>query len=332
MSNFLFKSKDLYFSDKEHYRYFLNVFDSIERLSVIKNYYQSDLFNIEEILSILEMSSFLEGKRLADEFRQYITAVIKHYTPTVQPYPGNMPGNWYNFVFGKGGVYSDICYFVAHALRAKFSATNEGKRRFYVEPDDSINTRYALLSLNYDLVVENVFRYISHQYESTAKLRLNKESYDPAWDDTHLVKLHGCVESGNIVPPTWAKGTHEEIIPFWKNAYQILRETNHIRILGYSLPRADSYIKYLLKSAIAGSSHLKTIDVICLDPTGSVKQNYEEFLEFSYHRFVNLSIVDYGSGLQRLTQKNLISALPTEVAMNKLEDWHSDFMVGRIDR
>ena len=60
MNNFLVKSKDLYFKDKSKYAYFDEVFNLIDEMSVSKNYYNTDLLNIEEILSILEMQSFLE--------------------------------------------------------------------------------------------------------------------------------------------------------------------------------------------------------------------------------------------------------------------------------
>jgi hypothetical protein len=53
MSNFLEKSKDMYFETPDRYKYFSDVFNQIRDFSVVKNYYNSDLFNIEEILSIL---------------------------------------------------------------------------------------------------------------------------------------------------------------------------------------------------------------------------------------------------------------------------------------
>ena len=67
-NNFLIKSKDLYFTDHNKYDYFKSVFNTIEELSVCKNYFNADLFNIEEILSILEMGSFLDGKKMKKDF------------------------------------------------------------------------------------------------------------------------------------------------------------------------------------------------------------------------------------------------------------------------
>lgn len=44
------------------------MFDEINELSISKNYYSADLFNIEEILSIIEMGTFLEGEKLKKVF------------------------------------------------------------------------------------------------------------------------------------------------------------------------------------------------------------------------------------------------------------------------
>ncbi|NVK21130.1 MAG: SIR2 family protein [Kangiellaceae bacterium] len=333
MSNFLFKSRDMYFSDKEKYKYFSNVFESISKLSVIKNYYNADLFNIEEILSITEMMSFLDGKKLKAEFSKYISEVIEYYTPTVTSYsnsPQGLPSNWEDFVFGRGGEYTELCYLIGHLLRVKFEQTTEdsgGGRVFHANRDDLINTRYSVLSLNYDRVLENIENHLATQYVKDDSLSFNKDSYDPNWDKVHLMKLHGCVENGEIVPPTWAKGTHPSIVPIWKNAFHILKESNHIRFIGYSLPTADSYLKYLLKSAIVDSKHLKSIDVICLDQSGDVKERFNNFFEFNYYRFKNSNVLSYASGLKQEVKKNLKRyGQEVQMSLNKLETYHEMFM------
>ena len=81
MSNFLVKSKDQFFANPDDYAHFQSVFDAVNKLSVSKNYYEADLFNIEEILSIMEMQSFLGSKSIKKQFIKYIIDVIKHHTP-----------------------------------------------------------------------------------------------------------------------------------------------------------------------------------------------------------------------------------------------------------
>lgn len=330
MGNFLFKSKDLYFSDVEKYKHFEQVFNVINRLSVTKNYYDSDLFNIEEILSVIEMNQFLDGSRLDVDFIDYIKDVIRHYTPEYPSIGGNLPGNWEEWLFGKSQTLSLYGYFVSSLMGLKFERRKSNKivtmRAFDFTANKEVQpeTRYSVLSLNYDMVLENVAEAINDQYISESEIKFNKDSYDSTWDSTHLSKLHGCLSNAEIVPPTWAKGTHESIVPIWKNAFSILRQANHIRFVGYSLPVADSYIKYLLKASVIETPHLKSIDVICLDGDGAAKSRYDDFFEFSNYRFKNGSVIDYLNELKE--QVNMIENRKQNcVSTAYLEAAHEEF-------
>ncbi|HEX2982138.1 MAG TPA: hypothetical protein VHO28_01205, partial [Ignavibacteriales bacterium] len=48
MSNFIEKSKNLYYCDREKYKHFQNILNSIWELNTIEKYYDTDLTNIEE--------------------------------------------------------------------------------------------------------------------------------------------------------------------------------------------------------------------------------------------------------------------------------------------
>ncbi len=139
-----------------------------------------------------------------------------------------------------------------------------------------------------------------------------------------LSKLHGSVDLDLIIPPTWAKGTTPEITMTWRNAFQILKESNHLRFIGYSLPTADAYIKYLIKSAAIQSKHLKSIDVICLDLDGSVKQRYDEIIKFTDYRFANKNTSLYLKELYDSTKK--LGMIRRKFQMNHLEQVHENFM------
>src|SRR5205823_3247496 len=127
---------------------------------------------------------------------------------------------------------------------------------------------YSVVTLNYDLVLENCFSYLAEHFHAEKEhgfFRECEEDLGQFDEHTHLAKLHGTVDAGTIVPPTWNKGLQGNIRPAWRLAYKLLTEANHIRIIGYSLPLADAYVKYLLKAAIIHCERLKTIDVLCLD-------------------------------------------------------------------
>lgn len=284
MSNFLNKSKDLYAGD-DNLEWFGKVFQLIRELSVAKNYYNTDLFNIEEVISILEMESFLGGGDLDVVFSEYIKETISRYTPRIQ-IPRLASSNWHEGFFVSQRM--EFMPFFMHLARMMFSSKDENLFRSVVDS----TARYSVISLNYDMVVENFIAAINNSFFAGNPVQLEKKIYDPSWSKIHLAKLHGTVEEGEIVPPTWAKGTHRSIVPVWKMASEILRDSNHIRFIGYSLPLADSYLKYLLKSSVLKSERLKSVDVICSDYDGSVRQRYSDFFRIPNFRFANCSFME----------------------------------------
>ena len=93
MSDFLEKSKDLYFGDKEKYAHFSSIFEEIGKMGAGKTYLNLDLLNIEEILSVLTIRDMLTSSDGGRGFEQYITQVIKASTPRVDPV-GRFPRWW----------------------------------------------------------------------------------------------------------------------------------------------------------------------------------------------------------------------------------------------
>jgi len=69
------------------------------------------------------------------------------------------------------------------------------------------------------------------------------------------------------------------------------------------LPTSDAYIKYLLKSAILNSEHLKKIDVICLDDDNNARNRYDNFIDFNYYRFANRNVSDLFEDLYDMESK-----------------------------
>lgn len=289
MGNFLTRSKDLYFTDPERFSHFDKVFETINELSVIKNYYSSDLFNIEEILSILEMREYLEGHELKANFIKYLVDVVKHYTPEIHRYGSKLPGNWEDVLFGRHGrnsLWTPYGHFVGAICNLTFQEAPTGYTGEYAQIHCQVESepkfQYTIVTLNYDCVPEMVISFIEENYNCATP------------DVLRIAKLHGSVDSGEIVPPTWSKGANRRIATAWKRAYEYLVEANHLRIIGYSLPTADAYVKYLLKSAVTKAPHLKAIDVLCLDNNaGVVRSRFDEFIPFSYYRFSNANVIDY---------------------------------------
>lgn len=333
MSNFLEKAKDmLYLSERDEFAHFAGVLERVNHLSVIKNYFKSDLFNIEEILSILEIkaSVSLPGER--EGFIRFISDVIRFYSAAFdRPIePKVNTGNWYDFIFGDDLTVAHYGFFALSLFNTAFHPIDPERPdlpRLKVAPSTPRQTSYSVITLNYDRLLENPIDSINKVYKIDRPLKYEYETYDPDWKVPHVAKLHGDVEKGNIVPPTWSKAIAPEISSSWRIALHLLSECNHIRIVGYSLPISDAYIKYLLKAGILENHHLKTIDVICLDNVGDVERRYAEFVDDSFksrYRFKNGSVADYLQMLRGATTKPTSSH--STIKYSLLEEVHSKFM------
>lgn len=294
MSNFLEKSKDIFAQEPTKYASFGKVFKTIDKMYKATGYFKSDLFNIEEILSILEMSEELSDDSEKSLFVNYIIDVIEYYTPKLQETSYHHDKSPYSlFQYESINYMSGYGHFVGNLLGAAVFQNSQGDL-FCNKLNDSYKlSNYSVITLNYDLILENCFSYLRDYFHADKSLGFSQEieNDDNFFIKTHLAKLHGSVSNKKIVPPTWNKGLHEDIREAWRLAYKLLTQANHIRIIGYSLPLADAYVKYLLKSAISHCEHLKSIDVLCLDSKeGSVKQRFDEFITYPKYRFMNKDV------------------------------------------
>lgn len=281
ISNFLFKAKNQYFDDPVRYNYFKGVFSYIDGLSRAKSYTNVDLFNIEEIFSIADTHELL-GKGLKKDLEQFIKDVIIFHTPSFASMNRNFKTHdaRISSLFGSGKVSKKYVGFIVAILNIYFKKQKnvdwEVADIKAVAKDSGCS--YKFVSLNYDNLIENCVSFINQNYSGTFTIQ--------------LTKLHGGVES-TIIPPTWNKRINNGLDNAWKDAAQWLSEANEIRILGYSLPKTDMYIKHLFSTALLESKNLQKIDIICLDPDGAVENRYREMFSFPNFRFNNFDINRY---------------------------------------
>ena len=265
MNNFLEKSKDMYAIKNElrtseiNIDFFENIYSEIDKLRRCKDFYVADMTNIEEILSLFDMGKILgsESKKTL-ELKNFISAVIKYYTP----------------VTDKLVLHKEFEAFVKKLFRIDEKETS-------LSVDETL-PHYSILSFNYDLLLESLLECFNKKYFGRQVLRYTtKLSEEPPREEVFLpyIKLHGTVDDPEtIVPPTWHK-LQDEQNTNWKVAGKLLMDANHIRIIGYSLPVTDSYLKYFLKWGAAHENNLKSIDVICLDDNNkTVEKRYKQFI------------------------------------------------------
>jgi hypothetical protein len=329
MSNFLEKAKDAYFSNKEKYSYFTDVFDEIKKMSIIKNYFNADLFNIEEILSILEMNNSLAENETKNRFVDFLCDVIEFYSPKISFVNKHalQAHDWYSNLFLKKdkGYAFYISALLNLTYKNKFVCNSDGsrEREIYCYHNKESNNKYSVITFNYDLTIENYMKSINEYYYL--------KNFDTSIIINYgfnLEKLHGCIKKKNIVAPTWNKNLNNDILPSWKNAHNLISKANHIRIIGYSLPETDTYIKYILKSAIVENEHLKSIDVLCYDIKSEVEERYTKFIKYPKFRFSNKTTEEY-----LVFHLNLYGKPPhytdisqeIEYKIEKLEEAHNKF-------
>jgi hypothetical protein len=146
-------------------------------------------------------------------------------------------------------------------------------------------TRYAIVSLNYDMILESICAQLTRVFDVDRPIEFERDNYLQDWSKPMLFKLHGSVDDDSIVAPTWAKGMDQKNVQVWRNAFKVIENTNHLRFVGFSMPPSDAYVQFLFKSAILNAKHLKSIEAICLDGDGSVKQRYDSLITFKNYAF-----------------------------------------------
>jgi hypothetical protein len=302
------------------------VFQQIDLLARIKNTYQAPLHNIEEILSILDMRARLSPVDSTADFIEYLKSVILHYTPAPEAfsYGPSLPGNWEDFITGPRLPLSRYGAFAASLLNLVVQdhtvrAGPGTRQRFSVRRASDSPVRYAVVTVNYDTLLENIALFFSTAYAGDVRFTRANQRDGLDWDsETYLAKLHGSVDESSIVPPTWNKVLNAQIISTWRLAFRVLRDATQLRVLGYSLPDTDTYVRYLLKAAALDAPHLKNVDVLCLDPDGRVEQRYDDFVTLPTYRFANIDLMRYLEGIERS-----FSRRGAEMTFDGLESLHT---------
>lgn len=89
-----------------------------------------------------------------------------------------------------------------------------------------------------------------------------------------------------LVPPSWDKTEYTQVLqPVWQEAVKELALATRVCIIGYSIPEADAFFRYLLTLALAENSKLYKLIVVNLGK--QAKLRYSRLLEtlFRERRF-----------------------------------------------
>lgn len=194
------------------------------------------------------------------------------------------------------------------ALLRKAHGTQTCRHHNWLLSDLSPND--AIISFNYDLVVERALRAnaltqnipfsatlypITDAARSSKLPRLLKLHGSVNWkleDDKILVRTstwddfadapgyRGYSGEGTRFPiflPFWDKRvTSGPWLPVWKNAYKQLRKTRHLLVWGFSLPLTDIKARELFEVSISDGGADR--DLVVIDPSQSTRDRWRELL------------------------------------------------------
>lgn len=288
ISDFFEKAKELNKQNPRRYKGYKILDKTVRDFSIIKNYCKVDLFNIEQLLSILDMRLFINNEeKLRNEVVDAIAEVIEGSTPDLEftdrvisttiddlredrIFEGNYRHNGYfAFVSHAHGIKVRVRHI--EDKRPTGNRNKKIKNSTSWETDTNSEVRYDIISLNYDMVLEKVCNFLNtnpYIKRRSEKLRFKRKRNDRIDEQSpYLIKLHGSVdEKETIVPPTWRKyQSNNKIKEQWEIAAHLLENADHIVFIGYSLPENDNHIRCLLQSSIK-TTQITSITSINRDP------------------------------------------------------------------
>jgi len=280
---FLDRAKTLQQDDSRTYGYFDKIFETIKLLERAHNFFRTDRTSIEDLLTMLDLKDELEGTTDSQLFKKFICDVVISSTPEI-PSSSNAQ-RWSDLFFG-GEPWASYGVFVSALLGYEFFLTGTPKSNApptlsdYECREAKQGIRYSVISLNYDMVLEKMADHINATFQGSKRTFASTAT----GRGTPLVKLHGSVvKPESIVPPLLNK-QYVDLAGLWSEAFAILKSANQVRVIGYSLPDADSYVRFLLRSAAVETRHLQRIDVLCKDDDGVVQPRYADFITFTDYR------------------------------------------------
>ncbi len=97
------------------------------------------------------------------------------------------------------------------------------------------------------------------------------------------LKHSGCSETVDgepvIVPPTWNKTEHQQILStVWRHAASELSTAENVFVSGYSLSESDLFFRYLFALGSIGDNMIKRFWVFDLDNEGKVDRRFQELI------------------------------------------------------
>ncbi|HET7106359.1 MAG TPA: SIR2 family protein [Candidatus Acidoferrum sp.] len=203
---------------------------------------------------------------------------------------------------------------VSAELYQYFSALASG---LLDDPDKRASRSNTFITFNYDLLLDDSLRRVGVTPEYYLPIRRTSVQVGETPDRScPVLKLHGstnwgicghcrkqilvldqkvtaspmefrtrtCQKCGKavfqplLIPPSWDKSEYREIMkPVWAKAVEELKLASRICVVGYSMPEADSFFKYLMALALSENHNLYKFIVV--DRSPQIAERYRQLLD-----------------------------------------------------
>jgi len=281
---------------------FDRVFKFKREVAKAREKFQIDLDNIEQLFGLVEMSQRLGSapSETRDATVYLIAKTLQlalrnKQRPQVRPslVPGYaVHADSFTKYVGRDPSGGDV--FLTD-IYTHFALVLSGK---YDDPRRTASRSNTVITFNYDLLVDDALTRIGAKpgYELA-----DATFEEPNQSNTivPLLKLHGSTNwaicecnqihvlgekaTGNpemfrsmqcrkcrkaglrllLVPPSWDKSEYSKIMqPVWKRAVDALKTATRICVIGYSMPEADAFFKFLLALGLAENDGLYKLIVV----------------------------------------------------------------------
>ncbi|MFZ1290204.1 MAG: hypothetical protein WAR79_08935 [Melioribacteraceae bacterium] len=133
MNDFYFKSKDIYPNlPAETQKSFEIIFKYFDDFSKVKHIMNADFYNIEELLSIIEMDTFIQNKnKIKKHYLTYLKTVIETLTPELDQQ---------NFMIINKNNHSDMyTNFIQEVFGIEYYTDTYIHEEYYKRNDDNEN-------------------------------------------------------------------------------------------------------------------------------------------------------------------------------------------------
>ncbi len=144
--------------------------------------------------------------------------------------------------------------------------------------------RTTFITFNYDSLLEDGLDHAGIEFKLVGPEE-NEGDVPDAGNRVQVLKLHGSVTWGAlrggqierfasfsalmeadrvplIVPPTWRKGTVPGLTRIWDAAVDAVSTATRLVFIGFSVPKTDSYFRYLLAAGLGSNISLRSLSVI----------------------------------------------------------------------